>query len=152
MNRGDYIDGNLALSVPKRSLSITNPRFETQIYQLPSPRHRKSCNDLPYAQPKHSSLLSSVLAVFAILVLLSAMLAAMFSVAAGSRSAFENALDSTPTQYVEVFEGDSLWTLAEEHPVSGMTTQETTELIRAWNDLDHATLQPGMELIVASDI
>lgn len=152
MNRGDYIDGNLALSVPKRSLSITNPRFETQIYQLPSPRHRKSCNDLPYAQPKRSSLLSSVLAVFAVLVLVSAMLAAMFSVAAGSRSAFENALDSTPTQYVEVFEGDSLWTLAEEHPVSGMTTQETTELIRAWNDLDHATLQPGMELLVASDI
>ena len=152
MNRGDYIDGNLALSVPKRSLSIANPRFETQIYQLPSPRHRKSCNDLPYAQPKHSSLLSSVLAVFAVLVLVSAMLAAMFSVAAGSRSAFENALDSTPTQYVEVFEGDSLWTLAKEHPVSGMTTQETTELIRAWNDLDHATLQPGMELLVASDI
>lgn len=152
MNRGDYIDGNLALSVPKRSLSIANPRFETQIYQLPSPRHRKSCNDLPYAQPKHSSLLSSVLAVFAILVLVSAMLAAMFSVAAGSRSAFENALDSTPTQYVEVIEGDSLWTLAEEHPVSGLTTQETTKLIRAWNDLDHATLQPGMELLVASDI
>lgn len=152
MNRGDYIDGNLALSVPKRSLSIANPRFETKIYQLPSPRHRKSCNDLPYAQPKHSSLLSSVLAVFAILVLVSAMLAAMFLVAAGSRSAFENALDSTPTQYVEVFEGDSLWTLAEEHPVSGLTTQETTELIRAWNDLDHATLQPGMELLVASDI
>ncbi|HJG37489.1 LysM peptidoglycan-binding domain-containing protein [Enorma phocaeensis] len=152
MNRGDYIDGNLALSVPKRSLSIANPRFETQIYQLPSPRHRKSCNDLPYAQPKHSSLLSSVLAVFAILVLVSSMLAAMFSVASGSRSAFENALDSTPTQYVEVFEGDSLWTLAKEHPVSGMTTQETTELIRAWNDLDHATLQPGMELLVASDV
>lgn len=152
MNRGDYIDGNLALSVPKRSLSIASPRFETQIYQLPSPRHRKSCNDLLYAQPKHSSLLSSVLAVFAILVLVSSMLAAMFSVASGSRSAFENALDSTPTQYVEVFEGDSLWTLAKEHPVSGMTTQETTELIRAWNDLDYATLQPGMELLVASDV
>lgn len=152
MNRGDYIDGNLALSVPKRSLSIANPRFETQIYQLPSPCHRKSCNDLPYVQPKHSSLLSSVLAVFAALVLVFALLAAMFSVAEGSRSAFENALDSTPTQYVEVFEGDSLWSLAEEHPVSGMTTQETTELIRAWNDLDHATLQPGMELLVASDI
>ena len=43
---------------------------------------------------------------------------------------------------------DSLWSLAEEHRAEGLTTQETSDLIRSANHLSHAGLKAGSYLKV----
>lgn len=57
-------------------------------------------------------------------------------------------LDSTREEYVDVQPGDSLWTLAQEHPVSGADTSEVMSWIQRTNGLTDTTLKPGQEIIV----
>ncbi|MGN0286773.1 MAG: LysM peptidoglycan-binding domain-containing protein [Atopobiaceae bacterium] len=57
-------------------------------------------------------------------------------------------LDSTREEYVDVQPGDSLWTLAQEHPVSGADTSEVMSWIQRTNGLTDTTLRPGQEIIV----
>lgn len=63
-------------------------------------------------------------------------------------SALQASVSSQGTATVEVAAGDSLWSIAEEHPVEGFGTKDALALIRDWNDLAGSTLQPGMELVV----
>ena len=51
-------------------------------------------------------------------------------------------------EQVKVSDGDSLWSLAEEHRAEGLTTQETSDLIRSANHLSHAGLKAGSYLKV----
>lgn len=57
-------------------------------------------------------------------------------------------LDSTREEYVDVQPGDSLWTLAQEHPVNGADTSEVMSWIQRTNGLADTTLKPGQEIIV----
>ena len=43
---------------------------------------------------------------------------------------------------------DSLWSLAQEHPVDGLSTQETSDMIRSVNHLDRGSLDAGAVLKV----
>lgn len=61
------------------------------------------------------------------------------------RSAF---IDSLQSHEVVVEAGQSLWDIAEQHPVDGMPASEVVELMRSWNSLDSSTIHPGMELSV----
>ncbi|MCH3943169.1 MAG: LysM peptidoglycan-binding domain-containing protein [Atopobiaceae bacterium] len=53
-----------------------------------------------------------------------------------------------PTASVVVSSGDSLWTLAQEHPVSGYSTSQTVRYIESSNSLGSATITPGQTLRV----
>lgn len=55
---------------------------------------------------------------------------------------------SVPSVQVEVETGDSLWSMARDHPVPGLSTNEVVHLIRTMNKLDSALLTPGMQLTV----
>ena len=44
--------------------------------------------------------------------------------------------------------GDSLWSLAQEHPIDGLSTQETSDMIRSVNHLDRGSLDAGAVLKV----
>lgn len=49
---------------------------------------------------------------------------------------------------VVVQEGESLWTLAEDHPVAGMTTREVVDLVSSHNGLTSSVLQPGQAIMM----
>lgn len=53
-----------------------------------------------------------------------------------------------PTMTVRVESGDTLWQLAQRHPVEGLTTEQTVELIVQHNQLDGATVQAGAQIAV----
>lgn len=52
------------------------------------------------------------------------------------------------TVSVRVESGDSLWALAQRHPVAGMSTEQTVDLIAKTNHLDRAGLVTGTEIMV----
>lgn len=167
------IDGNLALSGSFEAEPSSRNQFQTEIYDLPvrptRPTHVVSTGSsatstvcppvrLTASSSKHfeaassASTVQQVLRVVAcaciLLALFGSLFFAAYSVLSSKTSGYEFALEHTELTSISVKPGDSLWVIAEEHGVEGMTTQETTELIRMWNDLDTSTLQPGMELLV----
>ena len=52
------------------------------------------------------------------------------------------------TMTVRVESGDTLWQLAKRHPVQGLTTEQTVELIVEHNQLAGATVQAGAQISV----
>jgi LysM repeat protein len=55
------------------------------------------------------------------------------------------------TTTIKTRSGDTLWELAGQHPVKGLTTGETTALIAEINDLSEGTLASGTTVIVPSE-
>lgn len=60
----------------------------------------------------------------------------------------EAALDAAQTEVMRVASGDSLWSIAEEHPVEGTTVKDVVEWLREENSLTSSNLQIGQELLV----
>ena len=58
----------------------------------------------------------------------------------------QEALSQADVAIVTVLPGDSLWQIAQEHPVPGLTTDELVHVIREDNCLASAELQVGMQL------
>ncbi len=58
------------------------------------------------------------------------------------------AFSGVQTEEVTVLSGDSLWSIAENHPVQNRSTQEVVNWISEQNDLSNATLFAGQRLIV----
>lgn len=130
-------DGNLALDCSRSDA----PAFSV----IPGGR-----SDAParvraeHAAAPLASVRSLVLAVLLAVTAFSAVPSVM------GRISFESALANTATRTIEVSSGDSLWVLAELHPVEGMSTSDTVRLMKEWNSLDQGMLVPGQDLIVAA--
>lgn len=60
------------------------------------------------------------------------------------------AIGSAHRTTIAVQQGDSLWSIASECNVPGLTTQEISDAIVSFNHLDSTTLTPGQELTVPS--
>ena len=56
--------------------------------------------------------------------------------------------ESVSNVTIRVQPGDSLWSLAEEYPIEGLSTQETSDMIRSVNHLEHGSLAAGAHLKV----
>lgn len=63
-------------------------------------------------------------------------------------AAYADSVSNVTFETVHVHTGDSLWSLAEEHPVEGLTTQETSDIIRSANHLERGSLDAGAVLKV----
>ena len=81
-----------------------------------------------------------------------AFFAALFMMWLASTSIADAALSSKTAAIHEsttfVRPGDGLLSIAAEHPVEGLTTEQTAQWIEERNDLEGITLQPGQQLIV----
>lgn len=55
---------------------------------------------------------------------------------------------TVPSTRVRVEQGDTLWAIAKQHPVSGLSTEQTADLIARLNSLDAPALVAGSELKV----
>ena len=104
---------------------------------------RAAASPAPKASP------SRLIACGAILVLLCAFfLCAGWMSSAGRAEARQASIDAAHFETIEVKTGDSLWEIAEEHGIEGLTVQETSDVIRDRNQLESAMLHPGMEIEV----
>ena len=59
-----------------------------------------------------------------------------------------DALSNCATQSVEVSTGDSLWSIAEAHPVEGVSTPEVVSWIVEANNLPNSSVASGQALVV----
>lgn len=67
---------------------------------------------------------------------------------AHARSQVAEALSHATYETVTVVSGDTLWSIALEHPVDGCTTKDLVNAIRDANGLESACLSCGMKLQV----
>ncbi len=92
------------------------------------------------AHPKSGLFLIAAIALIA--------LSFTFFNSIASQRTFDSASANTSQVVVSVQSGDTLWDIAEEHPVSNLSTSDTVALIRSWNDLSSSELSIGMDLLV----
>ena len=81
-------------------------------------------------------------------VLVAILIAVYFGVAHADQESIAVASNAVQFQEVKVSPGESLWSLAEEHPAAGLSTRETSDLIRSKNHLTHGSLSAGSYLKV----
>ena len=144
------VEGNLALSSDVLYDEPRVPTYATQIYELPVRRAESPRSTHVAASPVSStgSLSRAVVAgVIVALLSLALVVAAWFMISSEQR-AFDSALASSSRQTIIVKAGDSLWSIAEAYDIEGLSTRQTSDVIRAWNDLETSTLQPGDTLVV----
>ena len=134
-----------------KAVRNTRPRFRVIEGGLANVDHQaidEVCNRQTEASSHVYSLRTRVslvaMTVAACLALASIWVLSDIIVARGMRSSFDQASYETIT----VHTGDSLWTIADEHPVEGRTTAEVARYIRERNQLTDTCLYPGMELSV----
>ena len=70
------------------------------------------------------------------------------SIFSARHAAYAESVSNVTYKTVRVQSGDSLWSLAQEHPIEGLSTQETSDMIRNVNHLEHGSLDAGAHLKV----
>ena len=86
--------------------------------------------------------------LFFVVVIAMIALSFTFLTSAASQRAFDTASANASRAVISVQSGDTLWDIAEEHPVSHLSTSDTVALIRSWNGLTSSELSIGMDLLV----
>lgn len=59
-----------------------------------------------------------------------------------------SAIQSTDFETIRIHKGDTMWGIAQEHGIEGVSTQDVMALIEQHNGLGGRVLQPGQELDV----
>ena len=141
-------EGSSALKPSYRELVLVDGRGSTGV--LSGQRRPSRAQSRPAASERPERLalgqLALSLGVGAALVIALCMTFLSVSSEVASRQA--SALESIPATSVVVHGGDSVWSLAEAHPVDGYSTQEVVTWIESHNQLGSATIQAGQTLDV----
>ena len=88
---------------------------------------------------------STIVALAVALTLFFVLATSIFS---ARHAAYAESVSNVTYETVRVQSGDSLWSLAQEHPIEGLSTQETSDMIRNVNHLEHGSLDAGAHLKV----
>ena len=145
MNATNMVQGNLALK-PETPAEPTftvvkggRSRFQP-VAAMPDRAQHTVVAAAPVA------LKASTIVVFAVAFTLFFVLAT--TVFTARHAAYADSASNVTYETVRVHTGDSLWSLAEEHRVEGLTTQETSDMIRSVNHLERGSLDAGAVLKV----
>lgn len=130
--------GNLALESYN-----TRPSFQVIDGSIHAYNHESAATAKASAANAHSKSGLFLIAAIALIAL-----SFTFINSIASQRAFDNASANTSQVVISVQSGDTLWDIAEEHPVSHLSTADTVALIRSWNDLSSSELSIGMDLLV----
>lgn len=145
MNATDMVQGNLALKLEAPAVPAFTvvkggrPGFQT----LPCKLVRSQCvatTSAPVAL-KVSTIVALAVAFTVFFVLAT-------SIFGARHAAYAESASNVTYETVRVRSGDSLWSLAQEHPIEGLSTQETSDMIRNVNHLEHGSLDAGAHLKV----
>lgn len=145
MNATDMVQGNLALKLEMPAA----PAFTVV------KGGRSSFQTLP-GKPAHSQRVAKTSApaalkvstIVALAVALTLFFVLATSIFSARHAAYAESVSNVTYETVRVQSGDSLWLLAQEHPIEGLSTQETSDMIRDVNHLDHGSLDAGAHLKV----
>ena len=137
MSRSHIVMGNLALA----------PVEETPFSVISGRASRSSNAPSSVRVPYDGKLRALNLAILS-LVVMTAIISMLFNLASADR-VFSRALSETDLVSIEVNSGESLWQIAESHPIDGLTTDQTVEAMIHWNSIEGGRLVPGQELLVA---
>ena len=139
MNATNMVQGNLALKLETPAApAFTVVKGGRSGYQ---PLPVKSARTQYAAALK----VSTIVAVAVSLTLFFVLATSVFS---ARHAAYAESVSNVTYETIRVQPGDSLWSLAEEYPIEGLSTQETSDMIRNVNHLEHGSLAAGAHLKV----
>lgn len=145
MNATNLVQGNLALKLETPAEpTFTVVKGGRSRFQPVAAMPNRAQHTVVAAAP--FSLKASTIVAFAVAVTLFFVFAT--TVFTSRHAAYADSVSNVTYETVRVHTGDSLWSLAEEHPVEGLTTQETSDMIRSVNHLERGSLNAGAVLKV----
>lgn len=137
MSTSMYTDGNLALvlDAPRAGFSVVDGYKRTY-----------DSSDLAQERAAASALAPKTLVI--VFALAAIMIACLFGTLIAGQRAYDTGLASRQRAELVVGSGDTLWSIASEHAIEGLSTQDTVSVLREWNDLSTSSLTPGTTLVV----
>ena len=140
MNATDMVQGNLALKLETPAVpAFTVVKGGRSGFQtLPGKPVSSQCVATTSAPVALKA--STIVALAVALTLFFVLATSIFS---ARHAAYAESASNVTYETVRVQSGDSLWSLAQEHSVDGLTTQETSDIIRSVNHLEHGSLDAG---------
>lgn len=145
MNVTNMVQGNLALKLetPTAPVFTVVKGGRSGFQTLPGKPVRSRCVATTSAPV---ALKASTIVALAVALTLSFVLAT--SIFSARHAAYAESVSNVTYETVRVQPGDSLWSLAQEHPIEGLSTQETSDMIRSVNHLERGSLDAGAHLKV----
>lgn len=145
MNATDMVQGNLALKLetPAAPAFTVVKGGRSGFQTLPGKPVRSQCVATTSAPVALKA--STIVALAVALTLFFVLATSIFS---ARHAAYAESVSNVTYETVRVQSGDSLWSLAQEHPIEGLSTQETSDMIRNVNHLEHGSLAAGAHLKV----
>lgn len=137
MNATNMIQGNLALKLETPAA----PAFTVV------KGGRSGFQTLP-GKPVRNQCVATTSTIVALAVALTLFFVLATSIFSARHAAYAESVSNVTYETVRVQSGDSLWSLAQEHPIEGLSTQETSDMIRNVNHLEHGSLDAGAHLKV----
>lgn len=145
MNATDMVQGNLALKLeaPAAPAFTVVKGGRSGFQTLPGKPVRSQCVATTSAP---AALKASTIVALAVAFTLFFVLAT--SIFSARHAVYAESVSNVTYETVRVQSGDSLWSLAQEHPIEGLSTQETSDMIRNVNQLEHGSLDAGAHIKV----
>lgn len=145
MNATDMVQGNLALKLeaPAAPAFTVVKGGRSGFQTLPGKPVRSQC--VATTSAPVALKVSTIVALAVALTLFFVLATSIFS---ARHAAYAESASNVTYETVRVQSGDSLWSLAQEHPIEGLSTQETSDMIRNVNNLEHSSLDAGAHLKV----
>lgn len=145
MNATNMVQGNLALKL-ETSAEYTFTVVQGGCSGFQPLTVKPARNQQPVAAPGRVAL--KVPTIVAVAVALTLFFVLATSVFSARHAAYAESVSNVTYETIRVQSGDSLWSLAEEYPIEGLSTQETSDMIRNVNHLEHGSLAAGAHLKV----
>ena len=145
MNATNMVQGSLALKLetPAEPTITVVQGGRSGFQPLPGKPAR---NQKAGVEPGRVAL--KVPTIVAVAVALTLFFVLATSVFSARHAAYAESVSNVTYETIRVQPGDSLWSLAEEYPIEGLSTQETSDMIRNVNHLEHGSLAAGAHLKV----
>lgn len=145
MNATNMVQGNLALKL-ETSAEYTFTVVQGGRSSFQPLTVKPARNQQAVAAPGRVAL--KVPTIVAVAVALTLFFVLATSVFSARHAAYAESVSNVTYETIRVQSGDSLWSLAEEYPIEGLSTQETSDMIRNVNHLEHSSLAAGAHLKV----
>lgn len=145
MNATNMVQGNLALKL-ETSAEYTFTVVQGGRSSFQPLTVKPARNQQAVAAPGRVAL--KVPTIVAVAVALTLFFVLATSVFSARHAAYAESASNVTYETIRVQSGDSLWSLAEEYPIEGLSTQETSDMIRNVNHLEHGSLAAGAHLKV----
>ena len=145
MNAIDMVQGNLALKLDTPvSPAFTVVKGGRSYFQAVTTKPVRNQHAVTASAP----VALKVSTVVAVAVAFTLFFVLAMSVFTARHAAYADSVANVTYETVRVQSGDSLWSLAQEHPIDGLSTQETSDMIRSVNHLERGSLDAGAVLKV----